>query len=99
QGDKIAMAKYDATAEADQVIIDRAAEIARNYGVARAHIALAWLLQKDPVAAPIVGANRISYLEEAIGAFDIQLSSEEIEYLEVPYVPHRVIGHGTSATV
>lgn len=99
QGDKIAMAKYDATADADQAIIDRAAEIASNYGVARAHIALAWLLQKEPVAAPIVGANRVSYLEEAIGAFDMQLSSEEIEYLERPYMPHRVIGHGTSATV
>lgn len=98
-GDAIAKAKYDATAEADQVVIDRAAELADRYGVARAHIALAWLLQKNPVSAPIVGANRIKYIEEAIGAFDVMLTVDDIEYLESPYVPHRVIGHGTSATV
>ena len=99
QGDQIARAKYDSTAEADQVVIDRAAELADRHGVARAHIALAWLLQKSPVAAPVVGANRISYIEEAIGAFDVQLSAEEVDYLESPYVPHNVVGHAKSATV
>lgn len=99
QGDQIARAKYDSTAEADQVVIDRAAELADRHGVARAHIALAWLLQKSPVAAPVVGANRISYIEEAIGAFDVQLSAEEVDYLEAPYVPHNVVGHAKSATV
>ena len=99
QGDQIARAKYDSTAEADQVVIDRAAELAGRHGVARAHIALAWLLQKSPVAAPVVGANRISYIEEAIGAFDVQLSADEVDYLESPYVPHNVVGHAKSATV
>lgn len=99
QGDKIAQAKYDATADADQVVIDRVSELAEKHGVAMAHISLAWILRKDPVAAPIVGANRISYIEEAIGAFDVQLSDEEMAYLEGPYVPHRVIGHGNTATV
>lgn len=99
EGDAIAKAKYDATSEVDQVIIDRAAELADKYGVGRAHIALAWILQKAPVSAPIVGANRISYIEEAIGAFDVVLSPEDIVFLEEPYVPHRVIGHGTTATV
>lgn len=99
EGDVIAKAKYDATADADQVIIDRVAELAEKYGVARAHIALAWLLQKSPVTAPIVGANRIEYIEEAIGAFDVELSAEDVEALESPYVPHNVVGHGRSATV
>lgn len=99
EGDAIARAKYDATRETDQVIIDRVAELAERYGVARAHIALAWILRKEPVVAPIVGANRIAYLEEAIGAFDAELTDEDMAFLEEPYVPHRVIGHGTTATV
>lgn len=99
QGDQIAMAKYDATAEADQVIIDRVAELSGNHGVSMAHIALAWILRKEPVAAPVVGANRISYLEEAIGAFDVKLSDDDMAFLESAYVPHRVVGHGTTATV
>lgn len=99
EGDAIARAKYEETAAADQIVIDRTAELAERYGVARAHIALAWLLQKSPVTAPIVGANRISYLEEAVGAFDVHLSAEEIEYLESPYIPHQVVGHGRTATV
>lgn len=99
EGDAIAQAKYDATAETDQVIIDRVQELAERYNVAMAYIALAWILRQEPVAAPIVGANRISYLEEAVGAFDVELTAEDIAYLEEPYVPHRVIGHGTTATV
>lgn len=99
KGDQIAMAKYDSTAEADQIVIDRVTELAEKHGVAMAHIALAWILRKQPVAAPIVGANRISYLEEAIGAFDVDLSDEDTTYLESAYVPHRVVGHGTTATV
>lgn len=99
EGDVIAQAKYDVTAETDQVIIDRVAELAEKYEVARVHIALAWMLRKDPAAAPIVGANRIAYLDEAIGAFDVELTLEDMTFLEEPYVPHRVIGHGTTATV
>lgn len=99
ENDPFAKAKYDATAEADQVVIDRAAELAERYGVARAHIALAWMLGKQPVVAPIVGANRIAYLEEAIGAFDVTLSAEDIEYLESAYVPHEVVGHARSGVV
>lgn len=99
ENDDIAQAKYAATAETDQVIIDRAAELADKHGVARAHIALAWMMQKAPVAAPVIGANRISYLEEAVGAFDVHLSAEEIDYLESPYIPHQVVGHGRTATV
>jgi len=61
-------------------------------GVLRAQVALAWLLQKEPVVAPIIGATRPSHLEDAVGALAIQLTPEEIAFMEEPYVPHRVVG-------
>jgi aryl-alcohol dehydrogenase-like predicted oxidoreductase len=61
--------------------------------VPRARIALAWLLQKEPVTAPIVGATRISHLEDAAGALSVKLTQEEVAYLEEPYLPHRIVGH------
>jgi len=90
--DKIAKTKYDATVEADQVVIDRVAEMAEKYGVPMAHIALAWMLYKKPVVAPVVGATKISHLESAVEALAVQLASEDIAYLEEPYVPHPVVG-------
>lgn len=91
--DEIAKKKYDATAETDQQVVKRVAEIAERHGVPRVHIALAWLLQKSPVTAPIIGATKISHLEDAVGALSIQLSLEEVAYLEEPYVPHSIVGH------
>lgn len=91
--DQIAKAKYDATADADQQVVKRVAELAEKHAVARTHIALAWLLQKEPVTAPIIGATKISHLEEAVGALSVKLAQEEVAFLEEPYVPHRVIGH------
>lgn len=91
--DQIQRMKYDAAAEADRPIVERVAEVAGRHGVSRAQIALAWLLQKEPVAAPIVGATRTSHLEEAVGALAVTLSREDVAYLEEPYVPHRVVGH------
>ena len=91
--DQIARSKYDAATDVDKPVIKRVAELADKHGVPRVHIALAWLLQKDPVTAPIVGATKISHLEDAVGALDFELSTEEVAYLEEPYVPHRVIGH------
>jgi aryl-alcohol dehydrogenase-like predicted oxidoreductase len=73
--------------------VERVAELAEKHGVPRARIALAWLLQKDPVTAPIVGATKISHLEDAVGALDVKLTAEEVAYLEEPYVPHRIVGH------
>ncbi|WP_112426559.1 aldo/keto reductase [Thermogemmatispora tikiterensis] len=90
--DQVARRKYDATAAADQGIIERVGELAGKYGVPRAQIALAWLLQKEPVTAPIVGVTRISQLEEAVGALNVHLSAEDIAYLEEPYIPHPVVG-------
>lgn len=84
--------KYDATADADRVIVERLAEIAEKRAVPRSQVALAWLLQKQPVTAPIVGATKISHLEDAAAALSVNLTLEEIASLEEPYVPHRVVG-------
>ena len=91
--DQIAKSKYDATAETDQRVVERVAEIAEKHGVPRVHIALAWLLQKKPVTAPIIGATKITHLEDAVGALSVKLTQEEVAYLEEPYVPHRIVGH------
>jgi aryl-alcohol dehydrogenase-like predicted oxidoreductase len=91
--DQIQKSKYDATADTDQQIIDRVAELSTKYGIPRVHIALAWLLQKEPVTAPIVGATKISHLEDAVGALSVKLTQEDVAYLEEPYVPHRIVGH------
>ena len=90
--DQVQRNKYDAFAEADRPIVERVAELAQKYGVPRAQIALAWLLQKDPVTAPIVGATKTSYLDEAVGALAVRLSEQEVAYLEEPYIPHHVVG-------
>lgn len=91
--DQIARSKYDAAAETDQQVVSRVAEIAQQHGVPRVHIALAWLLQKKPVTAPIIGATRITHLEDAVGALSVKLTQEEIAYLEEPYVPHPIVGY------
>src|SRR5205823_6596202 len=91
--DQVAKTKYDATAETDRRVVERVAEIAEKHGVPRVHIALAWLLQKQSVTAPIVGATKVTHLEDAVGALSVQLSPEEVAYLEEPYVPHRIVGH------
>lgn len=93
QTDQILKSKYGSTEETDKAVVERVAEVAEKRGAQRVHIALAWLLQKEPVAAPIVGATKASHLEDAIGALDVKLTPEEVSYLEEPYVPHRVIGH------
>src|SRR5215218_9431356 len=91
--DQIAKSKYDATADTDRQIVARVAELAEKHGVPRVHIALAWLLQKQPVATPIVGATKTQHLDDAVGALAITLSANEVVYLEEPYVPHPVVGH------
>ncbi len=93
QTDQIAHGKYDATAETDRQVVGRVAELAEKRGVKRAHIALAWLLQKEPITAPIIGATKIEHLEDALGALLLKLTPEEAAWLEEPYVPHRIVGH------
>lgn len=91
--DQIARFKYDTTTDTDRQVVERVAELADKHGASRVHIALAWLLQKEPVTAPIIGATKIAHLEEAAGALAVKLTPEEVSYLEEPYVPHRIVGH------
>ena len=88
--DDYARLKYDATAAQDRVIISRVAELADRYGVSMTEISLAWLLTKT--AAPVVGATKLRHIEGAAKAVELTLSREDIEYLEEPYVPHRLVG-------
>jgi aryl-alcohol dehydrogenase-like predicted oxidoreductase len=83
---------YQATEQADRPIIDRVAEIAHNRGVPQAQVALAWLLEKPAITAPIVGATKPHHLENAIGSLSLKLTTEESHSLEEPYVPHAVAG-------
>jgi len=92
QTDQIAVRKYGSTEDADRQVIARVAETAEKLGVSRTQVALAWLMQKKPVTAPIIGGTKISHLEEAVGALGITLSAEDVAYLEEPYVPHNVVG-------
>ncbi|ACT01675.1 aldo/keto reductase [Paenibacillus sp. JDR-2] len=84
--------KYDAFAEQDRVIAERVAEIAEQRGVPRVQVALAWLLQKEQVTAPIIGVTSMAQLEETIGSIELTLTPDEVKYLEEQYVPHRVVG-------
>ncbi|MBE2224137.1 MAG: aldo/keto reductase [Anaerolineae bacterium] len=92
ESDAIAKQKYDATAEADKIVVERVAEIAEKHGVPRAHVSLAWLLHKVPVVAPVIGATKLSHLESAVEALSVNLSVEDVAYLEEPYVPHPIVG-------
>ena len=88
--DSYARLKYDAAAEQDAAIIARVAELAERRGVCMTEIALAWLLTK--VAAPVVGATKLSHIEGAAKAADLVLSEDEVRYLEELYQPHRLVG-------
>jgi aryl-alcohol dehydrogenase-like predicted oxidoreductase len=83
---------YSATEELDKPVIDRVGEIAKARGIPHAQIALAWLLQKPAVTAPIVGATKSHHLEDAVEAVDVKLSDAEIKDLEAPYVTHPIAG-------
>ncbi|MGG2026490.1 aldo/keto reductase [Gottfriedia sp. S16(2024)] len=90
--DETQKSKYGATENTDRLVVERVAEIAEKHGVTKSNIALAWLLQKEPVSAPIIGATKTSHLEDSVGALSVKLSTEEVAYLEEPYVPHPVVG-------
>lgn len=79
--------------DADFKVVDRVVELANRMGKKPAQVALAWILAKPGVDAPIVGATKMYQLEDALTALSIKLSHEEIKYLEEPYVPHPVLGH------
>jgi aryl-alcohol dehydrogenase (NADP+) len=78
--------------EGDRVIVDRVAEIAGQRGISRAQVALAWMLSKPVVTAPIVGVTKDHHLDDAVAAVDVELTAEEVARLEEPYTPHAVAG-------
>ena len=88
--DSYAQLKYGDTAAQDQVIIDRVSEIAEKRGVTMTEVSLAWLLTK--VTSPVVGATRFHHVEGAANAVDLELTAEELAYLEAPYIPHKLVG-------
>jgi 1-deoxyxylulose-5-phosphate synthase len=90
--DQIQRSKYDATADADRLVVERVAAISEKHNVPRIHIALAWLLSKETITAPIIGATKISHLEDAVGSLSVKLTAEDIAFLEEAYVPHSVVG-------
>jgi aryl-alcohol dehydrogenase-like predicted oxidoreductase len=92
QTDKIMIRRYGATEDVDKPVVDRVAELAKKRGVPMAHISTAWLLQKDTVAAPIIGPTKMLHIEDAVAALQLTLTAEEVAYLEEPYVPHKVVG-------
>ena len=92
QTDEYGKKLYSATEELDKPVIDRVGEIAKARDIPRAQIALAWLLHKPAVTAPIVGATKSHHLEDAVAAVDVKLSDAEIKDLEAPYVTHPIAG-------
>ena len=98
-GGETARAKSDDYADSmyfrdeDFTVTARAQEIAKKHGVTSSQIALAWMLSKLHITAPIIGASKMPHLEQAIAALDIQLSNDEVSFLEEAYQPHPVLGH------
>jgi aryl-alcohol dehydrogenase-like predicted oxidoreductase len=92
QTDAFGSTLYAHTAEADRKVVEAVAGIAAERGVPRAQVALAWVLAKPEVSAPIVGASKAAHLDDAIAALDLALNDDEIARLEAPYVPHAVVG-------
>lgn len=98
-GGETARAKNDPFAnglyfrEQDFTVAGRAGEVAKELGVTGSQIALAWMLNKPHINAPIIGATKMDHLEQAITALDIKLSDDDVKRLEEPYTPHPILGH------
>ncbi|MFE0584722.1 aldo/keto reductase [Pantoea vagans] len=90
--DQVMAKLYDNTEENDAVIAERLAQVAESKGVTRAQVALAWLLSKPAVTAPIIGASRAEQFEDLVKAVDVTLSDDEITLLEETYQPHQAVG-------
>ena len=83
---------YGSTSDADRAIVDKVATLATQRGVSMAQVALAWVLQKSEVTAPIVGATKPEHLKDAIASLELKLTAAEVAELEAPYIPHPVAG-------
>lgn len=92
ESDAMAKRKYDSTADADRLVVERVAKLAEEHGVARTQISLAWLLHKEAVVSPIIGVTKLWQLDDPVASVGVKLSPEEIAFLEEPYVPHNVVG-------
>lgn len=90
--DQFGKSLYSRTEESDHKVVDRLGEVAKQRGVSHAQVALAWMLGKPGVTAPIIGATKPHHLSDAVAAVSLRLSAQEIASLEEPYVPHPVLG-------
>jgi aryl-alcohol dehydrogenase-like predicted oxidoreductase len=89
--DPLSDERYSSPSDFD--VVDRLAEVAAARGAPPAQVALAWLLSRPAVTAPIVGATRLGHISDALAAVQLTLTDEEVRRLEEPYLPHRVLGH------
>lgn len=89
--DRVAQGKYDRMEKYDMQIVTRVNELAEKYNCKMSQIAIAWQWAKG-IASPIIGATKAKYFDDAVGAFDVMLTAEDIAYLEEPYVSHPIVG-------
>ena len=89
--DKVARSKYDSTEQTDKAIAERIRLLAEKYGTSMTRISFAWHFAKD-VTSPIIGATKEKYLDDAVGAFDIRLTDEDVAYIDECYMPHKIVG-------
>ncbi len=92
QTDEFGSTLYAQTADADRKVVEAVAAIAAERGVPRAQVALAWVLAKPEISAPIIGASKAAHLDDAIAALALGLTEGEIARMEAPYVPHAIVG-------
>jgi aryl-alcohol dehydrogenase-like predicted oxidoreductase len=90
--DQFGKTLYSKTEDADRKVIERLGELAKRRGLSRAVLALAWMLNKPFVTAPIIGATKPNHLPDAVAALTVRLTEDEMAFLEEPYVPHPVLG-------
>jgi aryl-alcohol dehydrogenase-like predicted oxidoreductase len=90
---------YEASEASDRDVVERVAELAVARGVSMSQVALAWMLTKKPITAPIVGATKMVHLEDAVAAESLKLHDDEIGRLEEPYLPHITTGFAIARSV
>jgi aryl-alcohol dehydrogenase-like predicted oxidoreductase len=90
--DQFGKSMYSQTEEADREVVDRLSQVAGERSLARAQLALAWLLSQPGITSPIVGATKPHHLQDAVAALSLRLTAEQISALEEPYTPHPVLG-------
>jgi aryl-alcohol dehydrogenase-like predicted oxidoreductase len=92
EGDRFGKMLYTRTEAADQAVVDQVEALAAQRGSPMAQVALAWVLAKQAVTAPIVGVSKMAHRDEALAALEVRLAPEEMAALEAPYIPHPVLG-------